>query len=123
MNTLLKRFIAISLFFCVTISVQAVPISWQLQDVTFDDDGIATGYLVYDDDLGSIIDWDITTSGGDDLTFPSVTYDGITSEASSSNSFFLFYLLGDTNRQLRLTPMTALDGSIASVELQLGGGI
>lgn len=120
----LIRALAASLFVCITMSVQASPITWQLQDVTFDDGGIATGSLTYDYNINSILDWNITTSGGDETLFPTVTYDDTTSSSDilSGSGTFLFSLLGDTNRQLRITPVAALDGSSASVDVQLGAG-
>lgn len=125
MITSLIRTLAVSLFFCITMSVQATPLTWQLQDVTFDDGGIATGFLTFDYNVNSILDWNITTSGGDETVFPSVTYNDTTSSSDilSGSGTFLFSLLSDTSRQLRITPVSALDGSSASVDLQLGGGV
>ena len=119
----LKRSFIVAIFFGLVISAQATPITWQMQDVTFDDGGIATGFLTFDYDINSILDWDITTSGGDEMTFPTATYDDVTSAASVIlDSTFLFDMLA-SNRQLRITPVAALDGSSTSVDLQLFGGI
>jgi hypothetical protein len=52
----------------------AMPLTWTLQGVTFSDGGIATGAFTYDAASGSVLDWDISISGGDLNTFPLFVY-------------------------------------------------
>ena len=42
----------------------AVPITWILQDVTFDDGGTASGSFVFDADIGTFLSYNITTTDG-----------------------------------------------------------
>lgn len=51
---------------------QAVPVTWNLNNVTFDDGGIVTGSFVYDATTGTYSSVSITTSGGSAL--PGTTY-------------------------------------------------
>jgi hypothetical protein len=44
----------------------AVPLTWTLNDIVFEDGGTATGSFVYDADANSYSNIDITTQGGDD---------------------------------------------------------
>lgn len=67
-----------SLCFLAAVQVQAEPLTWSLQNVTFDDGGTAIGFFRYDpaalpcnrpeDCVGVVPDFDITTSPG--FAFP-----------------------------------------------------
>lgn len=52
----------------------AIPVLWNLKNVEFVDGGTATGFLVYDADTSSILNWKITVTGGDTGTFPDFIY-------------------------------------------------
>jgi hypothetical protein len=66
-------------------SANAIPVVWNLNDVTFDDGGIATGVFTYDADGNAFSSVAITTSGGTyfgasqlfTLLNPDVSSDGI----------------------------------------------
>lgn len=66
----------------------SAPILWTLQDVTFDDGGIANGSFVYDADTGSVSQFSISVSGGTTADLTAFTYD-------NTNSF---YFLGSSDR-------------------------
>ncbi len=51
-------------------SAGAASVTWNLSGVTFDDGGVATGYLTYDYSTGAVTSFDITTSGGNTNSLP-----------------------------------------------------
>ena len=61
------RHCAALLFLLATVNAHAIPGVWTLDNVVFDDGGIATGSFVYDADLSNYSDVDITTTDGADL--------------------------------------------------------
>ena len=67
----------------VPVSAQAVPIQWTISGATFDDGGALSGSFIYDADTLTASNWNLTVTGGDTSTFPSVTY-------TPSNSDFGF---------------------------------
>jgi hypothetical protein len=73
----LNMFKRLSLFFCFSLWVSfshAAPLTWNLDGVTFDDGGNITGSFVFDADSNSVIDWNMSVSGGDDSVFPAFSY-------------------------------------------------
>lgn len=122
-NTILSGIFLLLLFIP---QAHATPISWSFQDALFDDGGAINGSILYDSDTSSFLDWDISVTGGDLLTFPEFTYNNLTSSSSvilsgDPEGIFLFSDL-IPNRQLRITATELLDGSLASVALAPGGG-
>ena len=78
----LSLFLHISFF---TMSSYAVPVTWTLDGVIFDDGAIATGSIVFDADafavndwMNIVLDWNINISGGDESTFPSFSFNPTT---------------------------------------------
>lgn len=65
---------AFAIQFMMPVSAMAAPMTWTLQGVTFSDGGSATGDITYDASSGSLLDWDISISGGDTNTFPVFIY-------------------------------------------------
>lgn len=61
----------------IATGASAVPITWTLQGVTFQDGGSAAGSFVIDSDDGNMLSWNITTTAGTSL--PGFTYDNSTS--------------------------------------------
>ncbi len=49
--------------FLLTAPVQAAAINWTLSGVTFDDGGTASGIFSTDSVTGSLLSWDVTTTG------------------------------------------------------------
>lgn len=119
----------------------AVPIAWNLEDVTFSDGGTLNGSFMFDSETDSLTNWSILSSGGDILNFPEFTYDtsnsiiAIVDAPSWYNSTpagpegtFYFSSRNTPNefnryRDLLITPTELLDGSLTSVSLKLFGGI
>jgi hypothetical protein len=122
----------------------AVPITWNLDGVSFTDGGIAQGYITFDwpsnivDALITVDSFHITVSGGDETIFPPVTFDpescssclGLTGfyagpQPGNTNiplfGFFLFTNDAPTafgrSRQLRVAPTQPLDGTLEAVPL------
>lgn len=56
------------------LSSAALPLTWSLDNVAFTDGGIATGSFTFDADTNSLIDWNISVSGGDETIFPAFSY-------------------------------------------------
>lgn len=57
----------------IATGASAVPITWTLQGVTFQDGGSAAGSFVIDSDDGNMLSWNITTTAGTSL--PGFTFD------------------------------------------------
>ena len=107
----------------------AIPLIWTLQNVTFSDGGIATGDLTFDAASGSVLDWNISISGGDASTFPMFTYAPLTVgdvgifSAGPGLSFQFFvdpFAVGGTptSRLLSLTtdgPLTDSGGTVSLI--------
>lgn len=78
-------------------SATAGPIIWNLEQVAFNDGGIATGTFTTNNN--SVTNWDITTTGG--ATLPAFTYDTLNSDAYGPLPDVHFITL-DNLRYLRL---------------------
>jgi hypothetical protein len=73
-NEMLKKLSLLICAFFWVFSLHAAPITWVLEDVSFDDGGIAIGSFVFDADSNTVLDWDIIVSGGDEGVFPVFSY-------------------------------------------------
>ncbi len=87
----------------------ATPMVWQLENVTFDDGGIATG--TFTTDGNSITNWDITTTAT--AIMPAFTYTPLTSDsfpslANPGSLLDLNFYAFDNLRYLRLQVSPAL---------------
>ncbi|TIC88975.1 hypothetical protein E8D34_00115 [Nocardioides sp. GY 10113] len=79
---------------------------WTLTDVTFDDGGTMTGILMIDS-TGTLVDFDVVTSGGDTAIFgTSTTYDLGNSEVIAYPGMLAIHL--DYSRYFWITPSTSL---------------
>lgn len=58
---------------CLT-NAFAIPVTWTLSGVTFDDGGTLSGYFVYDADTSDFSQGTVSTAGGNTAVFGSVTY-------------------------------------------------
>ncbi|MEA5535634.1 PEP-CTERM sorting domain-containing protein [Crocosphaera sp. XPORK-15E] len=134
MNTLLKTGIgstlatlAVAALGSLASPASAVSLTWNLQNVQFEDGGTATGSFQYDADTNTFGAVNIQVQGGDTGTFPTYTYDTFafldpTFRVAFANSSDL-----DPNdsgvRQLRLgtaSPLTNAGGTF-SLQLNLPG--
>ena len=113
-------------------TVLASSVQYSLDNVAFSDGGSATGTFVYDTELDEITDWSVSVSGGEEDTFPPLSY---TPESSTARRFdfgdlqprITFRVLGtdSSRRGLRMTPTLPLAGG-GGIPLQLdtpGGGV
>jgi hypothetical protein len=83
----LSRFlIALAAALVVGGPAAAATLRWDLNNVTFDDQGTATGFFVYDSTSETVLDWSITVSPWSVPTpSPAFTYD----KDTAGNSFFV----------------------------------
>lgn len=109
----------------------AMPLTWSLDNVTFTDGGVATGSFSYDADTSSLVDWNISVSGGDETTFPAFSYTPATIpdtgvfDTGPGLSFQFFvdtFALGGTpeSRVLALSTLAPLTDVGGTVALQIG---
>lgn len=100
-------------FLAAALPAQAIPITYALQDVSFDDGTVARGSFTYDADTGATSAWDITTADG---LLSGFTYQegGVFNNLFYTNSL-LFYATGGS-RYLNFTfegPLTNAGGTYA----------
>lgn len=108
------------------VPAQAAPRFWLLENVSFSDGAIATGYFVYDDITSAVSAWNISVSPGADAAFFPFTF---MPGNSTANALAVWTLLPTISfsapdagtaaepRVLRLTPTQPMDGSPATVAL------
>ena len=114
---------------CIASQAQAASRTWTLQGVTFDDGAIATGTFTYDDAINIVTSWNISVSPGTDPTFfpftfmPGNSFAGTVTGQDPPTIVFGAANAGPAplRRDLRLRPVSALDGSPATVALDIGG--
>lgn len=70
----------------VCASVNAAPLKWYLQDVTFKDGGTATGWFYFNAASEMVGDYRIQVSGGDTESFPAFIY-----ESGAPNNTYAIY--------------------------------
>jgi hypothetical protein len=93
MNKILARAVLVgATLLASSQAVHAIPVTYQLQDVTFTDGATASGSFIYDADTRSRGAFQVTTTDG---VLPGFTYDGISSGmylggGSGPNNFILF---------------------------------
>jgi len=64
--SLVSRLISGLMMFVLSMStVYAIPVTWHLSGVTFDDEGVAAGSFVFDADTGSYSNINVETAGGE----------------------------------------------------------
>ncbi len=101
----------------------AAPVRWTLQDVALEDGGSAAGWFVYDEPTGLLIDWSLSVSGGDTLTFPPATWEAGASTGAVGDfgnpALTVFFYAGDPRRDLRMTPVADLTDAGGEVLLDL----
>jgi hypothetical protein len=119
--------IALSLAICTACLTTAAPVTWTLRNVVFNDGGVATGFLVYDADTGSITDWNIATTGGNTSVFLSFEFTPANSTALANriNGEFSFYSTalfpaeGDENLVFEFVPASPLTDAGGTVNINL----
>lgn len=53
-------------------------LTWSLENVVFNDGGVAIGTFIFDASSNTVLNWDISVSGGNESVFPVFTYNPIT---------------------------------------------
>jgi len=130
MMKLTLRLPTIVLSAMICIAAQASPVRWHVKDVRFTDSGQASGFFVYDNSTGTVLDWNITVSGGDEFTFPRGTYLRgnsfvLTAPPPSTAGTFIFRSsvpqacppcpIDPSFRDFRITTASPLSGSVGAV--------
>jgi len=113
-------------FFAVTMLVavraQALPAFWDL-DVTFDDEGTATGSFVVDTPERTPTDWSLAIGGGNEGNFPPVVLDPANSGARTTTlpglENRITFDLDGNDRQLRITSEAPVVEAACEVGLDL----
>lgn len=99
----------------------AVPVTWNLNNVTFTDGGTATGSFTFDDAANAVSTFSIMVAGGNTDTFPAVTYDNSDAGAFLFNAATFGFSLNDSTREIRFVTDAALTSAGGSVNLTSGG--
>ncbi|MBW4684938.1 MAG: PEP-CTERM sorting domain-containing protein [Komarekiella atlantica HA4396-MV6] len=89
-------------------SASAVTLTWTLNNVIFNDGGQALGSFNYDANTNILSNWNISVSGGNESTFPPLTYTPNNSETNIFDNVYLFGLNDDSLRQIRFEPISNL---------------
>lgn len=90
----------------------AVPLTWTLQGVIFDDGATASGSFVIDSTNGDMLNWNVTTTAGTNL--PGFTYDNVSSSMfgrdvwGTPNAYLLTRNTPFANPYLNMTFASAL---------------
>jgi len=118
MNVLRRPIVALAALFMAS-GANAVPVKWNLVDVTFDDGGSSTGSFVYEVDTLSLSEINITTTGGTSFggavyAFEHSAFTGFGADGIAVISEVVGDLSGETWLGLNLTadPMTNAGGTI-----------
>lgn len=116
-----------SLLFVAGVS-QAMPVTWTLQNVTFDDGGTASGWFVYDADTPQALttQFSISVSGGDVKTFPPITYDPsnasmYVADGGTGNTGAVFSLNDSSGRGIRIPAVSALTDAGGTLAVNIAG--
>ena len=97
-------------------------LTWSVT-ATFADGGTANGTFDYDASTNTVTDFDINVRGGDEGTFPALTFSppgdtvSVLNLANPEDTFV--FIRSSTNRQLRFTPVTALTDAGGTIALDL----
>jgi hypothetical protein len=133
----MKTYLLGAALFFLESQALALPITWDLEDVIFDDGGRLDGFLTFEWPTATNVvvpldNFSFTTSGGNEVVYPPVTYtpDNISIAFYSANPAdpalppfgrFVFNLDAPTpfgrDRSLRIAPTLPLDGTFSVVPL------
>lgn len=99
----------------------ASTVDWSLSNIAFSDSAAASGTFSFDAASQTVSNWNISVTSG---ALPAFTY---TPADSTAGSYFqvsgyqneLLFMVNGSNRQLRMTPLTALTDAGGSVSINL----
>lgn len=103
----------------------AVPVTWTLDSVSFNDGGTASGWFIADADAPAVTSFEISVAGGNTANFPEFTYTSASvGQSAAFNPFIVIFHSGDSSqfgveRQLRLAFVTALTNAGGTVLLDV----
>jgi len=115
-----------SITFISTIPIQATPVMWALQNVTFSDGGTASGSFMFDADTNVVSSWNISVNGGNVKLFPAFTYSPSTSSfaAVSDGLITAFIFHGPLSPMINPNPYSTRDFRLAfATPLSNAGGV
>jgi hypothetical protein len=115
--------LGVGLSFSLIAPANAVPVTWDLTGVTFNDGGAASGSFVFDASTDTYSSWNITTSPGS-LVTNSFDYTNVNSALQSafSGPTSLFVETSGNVDRLLLVFVSALTDSGGVVSLRTSGG-
>jgi len=116
-----KSAIAVAVWLGCCGVARAFPLTWSL-NITFKDGGTAAGSFTYDADTSTILDWLISTSGGNTATFPDFTYAPANNTTAFATTYANHTVTGFFFRQTAVVPDRDLRFSPVS-ELTDAGGV
>jgi hypothetical protein len=130
-----KTVAGLALLSLVALPCAAIPLTWSLDNVEFTDGGIATGSFTYDADTNSLIDWNISVSGGDEGPFPAFPAFSYTPATSPDTGIFdtglglsfQFFVDGNAaggtpeSRVLALSTLASLTDAGGTIALETSG--
>jgi hypothetical protein len=105
-------------------AVSAATVTWTVTGGTFSDGGTVSGTFVQDTASNTATSGNLSVAGGG-ASFPARSYTPANSTVSTllliggTQPSLLFHATDEFPRELRLTPVSALDGSVASVNLDV----
>lgn len=121
-----RNAVAAAVLSCASLAAQAIPITWNLSGVTFNDQTTASGSFTYDASANTLSAFSITTQNG---AIAGHTYDTTTASlyAPIPNSFWannaLLLALNDVTYYINLEFASALTDAGGTVALLLGDPI
>lgn len=107
--------------FVIAPMAEAVPVTWSLANLIFNDGATASGTFVWDADSRTMNLWNISVTGGSAL--PNFSYNPTDSSFFSysawSSQLTLQFNDNNSNRQLRLTPVSDLTNAGLATDIDL----
>ena len=124
---MIRRVLTLIIASLLAATANATSHTWDLDQVRFDDGGIAYGFISVDSVSGDLLDFYIRVEGGNEAYFPAGAYDasgGTTGQrlqylAHPVDSFVFGGGDGDIQTILRLTPVSNLEGQTGRINLDL----
>jgi hypothetical protein len=127
MEAMMPRLALLLLALLTSLHATAAPRVWTLTGATLSDGAVATGYLIYDDATGRLVDWNLRVGGGRFTPHTHVPGNAVGNLVPTQTPPFLPYLyfystFADSRglgRSLRIVPLARLDGNSATVAIDL----
>ena len=98
-------------------AAQAIPVTWNLQGVTFDDGASATGFFDFDADTNVYSNYQISVTAGG--IFPAFIYEDANSFLGTNNAVFVDFVRDDFESYITLAFDSALTNAGGFIDLTL----